>query len=109
MSLSIADVAGYLQEVLGQKLVAHMAGVQDHKAVGQWAAGNRKPRPDSEQRLRAAYQIFHMLQEEESPHTVRAWFIGLNPQLDDRSPATLIADDNVRDVLVAAKAFLAGG
>lgn len=107
--MSVADVAGYLQEVLGQKLVAYMAGVEDVKAVGQWAAGKRSPHPDNERRLRAAFQIFHMLQEAESPHTVRAWLIGLNPQLDDRSPATLIREDSTRDVLVAVKAFLAGG
>ena len=46
---------------------------------------------------------------EESPHTVRAWFLGLNPQLDDESPAQSIREGDFRDVLVAAKAFLAGG
>ncbi len=34
-----------------------------------------------------AFQIFHLLQDEESPHTVQAWMIGINPQLDDVSPA----------------------
>ncbi len=43
------------------------------------------------------------------PHTVRAWFLGLNPQLDDHSPAQSIRDGDFRDVLVAARAFLAGG
>jgi hypothetical protein len=40
---------------------------------------------------------------------VRAWFLGLNPQLDDQSPAQSIRIGEFRDVLVAAKAFLAGG
>ena len=75
----------------------------------RWAAGERAPRAEHEQRLRCAYQTFHLLLAEESPHTVRAWFLGLNPQLDDQSPAQIIREGDFRDVLVAAKAFLAGG
>jgi hypothetical protein len=39
---------------------------------------------------------------------VRAWFLGLTPQLDDQSPAQSIREGNFCDVLVVAKAFLAG-
>ncbi len=106
---TIQDVVGYMQEVLGQKLVAYIAGVSDPRTVGRWAAGERAPRAEHEQRLRCAYQTFQLLLAEESPHTVRAWFLGLNPQLDDQSPAQSIRDGAFRDVLVAAKAFLAGG
>jgi hypothetical protein len=63
----------------------------------------------TEAKLRGAFQVFQLLLTEESPHTVRAWFVGLNPQLDDESPATAISEGRIRDVLVAAKAFLAGG
>ena len=106
---STPDVVASLQEVLGQKLVAHIAGVSDPRTVARWAAGERAPRAEYEQRLRCAYQTFQLLLAEESPHTVRAWFLGLNPQLDDQSPAQSIRDGQFRDVLVAAKAFLAGG
>jgi hypothetical protein len=106
---TIQDVVGYMQEVLGQKLVAYVAGVSGPRTVGRWAAGERAPRTEHEQRLRCAYQTFQLLLAEESPHTVRAWFLGLNPQLDDQSPAQSIREGDFRDVLVAAKAFLAGG
>lgn len=109
VTFTIDDIAGFLQENLGQKLVAYMARIADAKTVGKWAAGTQKPRPDAESRLRAAFQIFHLLQSEESPHTVRAWFIGMNPQLDDESPAQAIREDRLRDALVAAKAYVAGG
>ena len=33
----------------------------------------------------------------------------VNPQLDDESPTSAIREDRARDVLVAARAFLAGG
>lgn len=96
----ISDVVRYLQEVLGQKLVAHIACVSDLRTVARWSAGERAPRAEHEQRLRCAYQTFHLLLTQESPSTVRAWFIGLNPQLDDRSPAQSIREGNFRDVLV---------
>lgn len=107
---SVADVAAFLQDALGQKLVAYMVGVEDPKTVGRWASDKRLPQDSAvEGKLRAAYQMFRLLATEESPHTVRAWFVGLNPQLNDESPATAIREGRVREVLVAAKAFLAGG
>jgi hypothetical protein len=109
VTFEIDDIAEFLQENLGQKLVAYMAEVSDAKTVGKWASGAQKPRPDADSRLRAAFQIFHLLQSEESPHTVRAWFIGMNPQLDDESPAQAIREGRMRDALVAAKAYVAGG
>ena len=105
----IKDVARYLQEALGQKLVAYMADVNDPKGVGRWAQGTQAPRDDAERRLRAAFQIFHLLLGEDSPHVIRAWFIGMNPQLDDDSPAEAIHDGRLKDALEAAKAFVAGG
>lgn len=47
------------------------------------------------------------------PEVARAWFQGLNPQLDDRSPARLLREGDLDEtgpaVLGAARAFLAGG
>jgi len=106
---NIEQVATYLQEVLGRKLVANLAGVSDPKAVGRWAAGERAPRHSAEERLRTAYQVFRLLLSEESKHTVRAWFIGLNPQLNDESPVAAIREGRFQEVWVAAKAFVAGG
>lgn len=109
VSFEVKDVARYLQEVLGQKLVAYMADVSDPKRVGRWAQGAQAPRDEAERRLRAAFQIFHLLLAEESPHVIRAWFIGMNPQLDDDSPAEAIREGRLKETLAAAKAFVAGG
>ena len=107
---SIGDMAAFLQDALGQKLVAFMVGVEDPKTVGKWATEKHLPRDlDTQRKLRDAYHVFRLLLTQESPYTVRAWFVGLNPQLDDESPATAIREGRTRDVLVAAKAFLAGG
>src|SRR4051794_24684516 len=105
---SVPDVARALDEALGQRLTAVIAGVSDAKAVGKWARGERTPRADVEQRLRDAYQIVSLLSQVEAAATVRAWFMGMNPELDDRAPALALRDDPGR-VLQAARTFLAHG
>jgi hypothetical protein len=106
---SIQQITQYLEEVLGRKLVATLADVKDQKAVARWAAGERAPRPGTEERLRVAYQIFRLLMAVEAPHTVRAWFIGLNPQLNDESPILVIREGRFQEAMVAARAYIAGG
>jgi hypothetical protein len=102
-----AQLATFLQDLFGQKLTALLAGVGDPKAVGQWARGERAPHPAAEQRLRRAYQVAALLLRADSAPTVRAWFTGMNPQLDDRAPALVLADEPER-VVQAARAFVVG-
>jgi hypothetical protein len=106
VSTPIADIARFLQDNLGQRLTARMAGINDAKQVGRWAAGTSRPRPEAEARLIDAIQIFHLIQAAESVYTARAWMIGMNPQLEDMAPALCIADDRARDVMVAARAYV---
>jgi hypothetical protein len=103
-----AELAQFLQDLLGQKLTAAMVGLQDPKAVGAWARGERCPHTSTEKSLRHAYRIARLLKQVESPQTIRAWFVGMNPLLDDEAPAELLSKEPVR-VLQAARAFLAGG
>jgi hypothetical protein len=109
VTVDVASIAQYLQETLGQKLVAYITGLSDPKGVGHWARGEQQPRHEAEIRLRAAYQVFHLLLGEDSSHVVRAWFIGMNPQLDDDSPAAALREGRLKDVLAAARAFVSGG
>lgn len=106
--LELPALVRSLQDVLGQRLVALVAGVSDAKAVGKWARGERAPHPDAERRLRHAFQAAQLLLQVESAETVRAWFVGLNPELDDHPPAEVLADDPA-GVLRAARVFLAHG
>jgi hypothetical protein len=39
----ISEIAGYLQEILGQKLIAHIADESDPSTVALWAAGQIPP------------------------------------------------------------------
>lgn len=107
---SPAEVAGYLQELLGRRLVAYVAGVKDAKTVTRWASGEvENVRYENEKRLRAAYEIAQILVRFDSPGVVKAWFIGLNPQLGDVSPAEAVHDGEVKEAMSAARAFVAGG
>lgn len=82
----------------------------DPQTAGRWASdAKRHPRDNHERRLRATYQVFQQLQAVEAAPTVRAWFMGMNPQLEDASPAEALAGDREREVLAAARAFITGG
>jgi hypothetical protein len=46
--------------------------------------------------LRDTSQVVELLAEVDADQVVRAWFIGMNPQLEDEAPAELIADGRHR-------------
>lgn len=108
---SISEIAQHLQELLSRRLVAYMAGVQDGKTVTRWANGDVTEIRDIqvEQRLRTTYEISQLLLTQDSPRTVKAWFIGLDPRLGDISPAEAIREGRLKDALLAARAFSVGG
>jgi hypothetical protein len=110
---SFGAVAAELRELLGAKLVAYLGGVGETRAVHQWAEGERAPSDEVQQRLRFALRVALPIADADSATIAQAWFQGLNPQLDDRSPARLLRDgelDEVGPAIVAAeRAFLIGG
>jgi hypothetical protein len=102
-----AEIAGYLQRLVGQRITADMAGTRDPKGVGKWARGEQMPHGSALSRLRTAYQIALLLESVYPPPTVRAWFVQMNPYLDHHAPASRIGVDP-RGVYHAARAFVAG-
>jgi hypothetical protein len=108
---STPHIAGALQELFGQRLVAALSGISDEKTVGRWARGEREPRGESERRLRDAFQIVTLLSLADSPAMARAWFVGMNPHLRDRAPFAVLSEDpaSAPQVLAAAKAFVVNG
>lgn len=105
-------IVAELQGLLGRKTVAYIAGVRDARALDRWMDG-KPSEGDTESRLRLTYQIATMLVAHEQPAVVQAWFFGLNPVLDDRSPATMLREGTLnaegREVLAAAREYAAGG
>lgn len=108
-SLSVAEIARYLQEQLGQKMAAYVAGVNDARMVGRWAAGKHRPQPDVDMRLRHAYQTVRLLVDAYSAETAKAWLFGSNSRLDDEAPAYVLRHaeswEDLRPVVPVARGF----
>ena len=108
VTADFSEVAGWLQEELGQQLTAYLAGLRDPKVVGKWRKGS-PPRPAAEFRLRTAYSAARMLVDAYGAGTARAWFLGSNSRLDDEAPEWLLrhAEDpgDVRFLVPTARAF----
>jgi hypothetical protein len=111
--LPFNELVTELREILGARLVAYLASVQETRAVNQWGEGTRETDGDTMRRLREAFVIAKTLAQSDPPPVVQAWFQGLNPLLDDRSPARLLREGELDaagpQVLAAARMFLATG
>lgn len=107
IQIGVHDLLGELSRVFGRQLLAIIVG-KDVRTIQRWIAAGKGPGADDESRLRNAYQIYALLSRVEGDHTVRAWFMGMNPQLEDESPAEALADDRAREVMAAARAFVNG-
>jgi hypothetical protein len=107
------EVVAALREILGLKLCAYLGSVKETRAVNEWAEGVREPSDAVQRRLRLALQVAGAIAEVDGPEVARAWFQGLNPQLDDRSPARLLREGDIDEVgpevIAAERAFLVGG
>ena len=112
MRLPFSGVVKDVSRLLGLRLVAYIAGVTETRAVQQWIDGRRPKDPETEKRLRLAAQLAKLIAGHDNRAVAQAWFQGLNPQLEDRSPARLLREGDVVDVgpklLAAARAFVAG-
>jgi hypothetical protein len=106
IALPISTVISSLSTNLGTALVSHLAGTNP-VTVDKWIAGASAPRQEMALRLRAGYRVFALIEEADGTDSARAWFIGMNPMLDDEPPATAIRDGRQRDVLTAARSFVA--
>jgi hypothetical protein len=106
------EIVRQLVDLIGRKLTAYAGGVRDVRAVDRWIEGC-KIRGDGEQRLRFTFQIVSLLVGKEDPKIIRAWLIGLNPELDDRVPIRLMREGDLEkvmpEIMGAARTFLTGG
>lgn len=113
MRLPFPELVGELRGILGPRLVAYISGVKETRAVHQWADGARKPSDLTQNRLRLAFQLAAAINQIDGPEIAQAFFQGLNPQLDDRSPARLLREGDLDDigpaVVGATRTFLIDG
>jgi hypothetical protein len=86
-ALSTAAIAAYLQEQLGQRMAAHLAGLTDVKQIGRYTRKDGpEPRDNVERRLREGYKIVRMIVEAYDAKTAKVWLFGTNTRLDDDAP-----------------------
>jgi Arc/MetJ family transcription regulator len=111
--LAFTHVVAELREILGTRLVAYIAGVESCRAVDCWANGSQTPSEQIQERLRLTRCIAVPIANADSAQIAQSWFQGLNPELDDRVPARVLRDGDLKDVEraieAAVQAFLVGG
>lgn len=110
----LPEIVDELRSVLGSKLVAYIAGVNETRAVHQWAeVGGRRPSVAVEQRLKLTFRVAELIASNDGDRVAQAWFQGLNPRLDDTSPARTLREGDLDEagprVLDAARTFVANG
>lgn len=108
----VAHMSRWLLEHVGQRITAVALGLSDASVVRQYAVGRTRPRDAREARLRLLYRIARTVAEAYDEETARAFLVGSNPQLGDRSPAVVIADEEPEtsggEVVGAARALVEG-
>jgi hypothetical protein len=112
ITAAFPEVVRSLVAIVGRKQTAYIASIKDARAIDRWME-NAAPQKDVEQRVRLAYHVAAMLRSTDSEGVVQAWFVGLNPELDDDVPIKLLREGSLevdgKRVLNAARAFVAGG
>ncbi len=111
LSLAWPEIVKCLTEIVGRKLTAYIAGIEDTAVLDQWINGT-EPYGEVEERLRFTYQVARTLSQRDSPRIVQAWLTGVNPELGDRVPLRVLRDGDLStvapEILGAARAFIAG-
>jgi hypothetical protein len=95
MSRPIGSVVAQLIDILGATTVAVIGGVTETRAVHQWTTGRG---PHREHVLRFALQIALMIADGDGYESVRAWFQGSNPHLDDGIPALMLRSQPLEEI-----------
>lgn len=103
---SIREIAAYLQEAVGQRVAAALAGLADAKQIGRYARENGpEPHGVTERRLREGYKVVKMLVDAYDAKTARAWLVGTNTRLDDRAAIEVLgAASNTEDFATVVRA-----
>ena len=112
---AFANKVTVIVENVGKSLAAFALGT-DPSTVGRWANGKNLPRGlDMDRRIENFYKILVFLLDDgtgnppRSRHEARSWLMGINPHLDDTSPAEHIREGKYAPVMAAARAYAAGG
>lgn len=104
--LEAHELAGQLQDVLGQKLVAFAVGDRHPKTIGRYARRERDPDDETLAKLVNLYTLVQLLERGMRRQAVRSWMLGSNPRLRAKAPIEAFHEGRLADVERAARAFL---
>ncbi len=114
ITMTTPALVSELAALLGLQLVAYLGNVKEVRAVRQWADGSRGVSSTQDvERMRLAFRAARLIMSRDSKEVAQAWFQGLNPLLEDVSPARLLREGDLAvegpRVLAAARQFAAVG
>lgn len=108
-----SNVVRTLCDLLTRRVVAYMVDHKNTDSMIEWMEGESTPTQEEEERLRTAYEIYVRLQQAEGYLTIRAWFLGKNPDMDgdlfERTVVEAIRRGEFSKAKSAARLFRAYG
>lgn len=109
LAVSPEDIVRRLADALGKNVLAFIVN-RDVRTIARWLDNAQlRLEPEVDRTVRNTHQVYVLLSSIEGDHTIRAWFMGMNPQLEEEAPAEALRDGRFREVMAAAKAFVNGG
>jgi hypothetical protein len=105
------ELAGYLLDTIGPRNTTVGLGLADARQIKAWRDRGTSPREGAvTDRLTLLAQVTRAITLAYSPDTAAAFLRSANPDLEDRSPLLVIADNESpraqTDVMRAVRAFL---
>src|SRR5688572_9306554 len=88
------EQAAYVRDVLGSRLAAAALGLKDTRTLSSWASGGPIRGVDSEHRLQVLFRTVAAVAEVFTPAVAAAFLRGSNPDLDNRSPVVVLANES---------------
>jgi hypothetical protein len=108
------ELVARVRAILGSRLTALIAGRNDARTIDSWTRPDAKIPDLAKRRLQIAYAATLTLSQRYGAESIAPWFTWLAEVLDDRSPASILAntgEDDVeekgRQILRAARSHLA--
>lgn len=102
-TLHVDRMAEWLIAMLGRRLTAYAAGAESPRAVDDVAHGEGAG-AELERGLRDLYAVASTLTAADGPGSAHAWLTEPNPDLGDRSPASVLHEGEGTDALWPAAA-----
>ena len=100
--MTFAEQVNLARNLLGPRLVAYIASVNNTGIVHQWADPHKKkhrePPPETQRRVTEALTIALLLSDFDTPRIAQLWFQSLNQHLADQSPARLLREGDLDKV-----------